>query len=186
MKVVVIYESMFGNTRVIANAIAAGLRPGNDVAVVPVARADKEVLAGADLVLVGGPTHIHGLSRAATRRQAVQMARKPQADLTIDEDAEGQGLHEWFSSVGQVGVPAAAFDTRLAGLAALTGRASRGINAQLRRHGFRVIASPESFLVDGHNHLVPGEELRARAWGEKLARKLQVAADSSAGTMLPR
>jgi hypothetical protein len=36
-------------------------------------------------------------------------------------------------------------------------------------HGFKVIASPESFFVIKEGHLEPGEETRARDWGERLA-----------------
>ena len=39
MRAVIIYESMYGNTHTIAEAIARGLEPGNEVAVVPVAGA---------------------------------------------------------------------------------------------------------------------------------------------------
>jgi flavodoxin len=38
MKTVIVYESMYGNTRVIADAIGRGLGPENETAVVPVAQ----------------------------------------------------------------------------------------------------------------------------------------------------
>ena len=41
MRVVIVYESMFGNTHLIADAIAEGLAPGNEVTVVPVAQAAR-------------------------------------------------------------------------------------------------------------------------------------------------
>ena len=63
----------------------------------------------------------------------------------------------------------AAFDTRIDAPAALTGRASKGIAKRLRRCGFDLVAEPESFLVDKHNHLLEGEAERARAWGAALA-----------------
>lgn len=44
MKVVVVYESMFGNTHAIADAIAAGIGEGKEVIVVPVARAGHELV----------------------------------------------------------------------------------------------------------------------------------------------
>jgi hypothetical protein len=174
MKVIVIYESMFGNTHLIAEAIAAGLRDGNEAVVVPVGGATAELLAGADLVVVGGPTHIHGMSRANTRNGAAQMARKPASELMLDADAEGPGLRDWFASLSAMRVSAAAFDTRLKGLALFTGRASQSIRRQLTRHGFTVVARPESFLVTTDNRLRPGEEDRARRWGSRLASQLPV------------
>lgn len=60
---------------------------------------------------------------------------------------------------------AASFDTRLSGIPALTGRASRGIARLLCGRGCRLVAPPESFLVTSKNTLLPGEAERARAWG---------------------
>ena len=79
MRAVVVYESMYGNTHLVADAIGAGLSTALNVSVVPVSQA---VLADASLVVVGGPTHVHGMSRAATRKAAVQdgaPAREPAA-----------------------------------------------------------------------------------------------------------
>ena len=64
MRTVVIYESVFGNTRQIAEAIAAGIRvsqPGSEVACVPVTTATAELVSGADLLIAGDPTHISGM-----------------------------------------------------------------------------------------------------------------------------
>ncbi len=63
MRAVIIYESMFGNTHSIANAIAKGLEPLDNVVVVPVVEAGRERSRDSDLLLVGGPTHFHGISR---------------------------------------------------------------------------------------------------------------------------
>jgi Flavodoxin len=169
MRAVVVYESMYGNTHLIADAVGAGLSSAFEVSVVPVAQADPAVLAGADLVVVGGPTHAHSMSRATTRKAAVEAADKPASPLTVEPDALGPGLREWFGSLGQYPVPAAAFDTRVHGPAALTGRASKGVARSLHAHGFRVIADPESFLVTRQDRLEPQETDRAREWGSKLA-----------------
>lgn len=172
MRAVIVYESMYGNTHLIADAVAAGLRSGLDVSVVPVAQASAAVLAGADLVVVGGPTHAHGMSRAGTRKMAVEAAAKPAGGLTVEPGAVGPGLRDWFGSLGRYPVKAAAFDTRLRGPAALTGRAAKGVARSLRAHGFELIAEPESFLVTKQDRLDAGETTRAREWGTKLAASL--------------
>ena len=51
MRVTIVYESMFGNTRVIAEAIAQGMGQGADVRLVRVADTYADVLQGADLVV---------------------------------------------------------------------------------------------------------------------------------------
>ena len=100
MKAVVVYESMYGNTHLVADAIATGLRAGDAdvVVVVPVEEADRGLLSDADLVVVGGPTHVHGMSRESTRKAAVEAARKDGSDLEMDPDAEGPGLRDWFDA----------------------------------------------------------------------------------------
>ncbi len=177
MKAVVVYESMYGNTHLIANAIAEGLRPRAEAVAVSVHDADGPLLANADLVVVGGPTHAHGLSHESTRQAAAVAAEKPGADLELDPDAEGPGLREWFESLAGV-TQAAAFDTRVDMPAAFTGRASKGIARRLRHQGARLVADPESFLVTKQTHLEPDEERRAREWGAQLALGLEPVAKS--------
>ena len=172
MRAVVIYESMYGNTHLVADAIAAGLAQAADVEVVPVDRATAAVLGGADLIVVGGPTHVHGMSTAMSRRGAVEDAGKPDRDLSLDPDAEGEGLRDWFDDAAALPPKAAAFDTRMQGPAALTGRASKGIAKRLRRHGCALVDDPTSFLVTKENHLVDDEAAHARAWGAQLAARL--------------
>ena len=87
----------------------------------------------------------------------------------LEPDALGPGLRDWFGSLGQHPVKAAAFDTRMHAPAALTGRASKGVAHLLRAHGFEVVAAPESFLVTKQDRLEPEETTRAREWGSKLA-----------------
>lgn len=176
MRGVVVYESMYGNTHLVADAIAQGLALSGGVVVLPVDRVDPELLDWADLVVVGGPTHAHGMSRTSTRSAALQAAAKTGSALRTDPDAGLSGLREWFDSLGTVPVLAAAFDTRAQGPALLTGHAAKGIAKMLRRHGMTLIGELGSFLVDSGSRLVPGEETRAREWGQSLASELLAAA----------
>ena len=169
MRAVVVYESMFGNTHAIADAIGKGLEPVDNVVVVPVAEAGRERLGDIDLLVVGGPTHFRGMSRTRTRTWAASIAQKPKNDLVLDRDAQGPGVRDWLTSLGPGHTKVAAFDTRFKGPAVLRGRASRPISRKLRRHGFEVVAKPESFFVTLKNHLEPGEEARAQEWGKRLA-----------------
>jgi len=177
MRAVIIYESIYGNTHVIADAIARGLEPGNEVTVVPVTNATQELLDGAGLVVVGGPTHLHGMSHANTRKAAVEQEHKHPGQVPLDPDAEGPGLRNWFSSLGRMSASAAAFDTRLSGPAAFTGRAAKGVARLLERHGLTLIAEAESFLVTKDNQLAPGEEDRAQEWGKQLAARIMATAE---------
>ena len=94
---------------------------------------------------------------------------------TPEQDKLRAELREYFAALmtpdRRDGL-AAAFDTRMQGPAALTGRASKGISHALRRQGYELISDPESFLVTKRNTLVGGEQDRAREWGEALANRL--------------
>lgn len=181
MRAVVIYESMYGNTHLVADAIADGLAPAFEVDVVPVSQASQELLTGADLVVVGGPTHAHGMSRPATRKAAAEAAAKPASGLRLEPDADAPGLREWFSTLGHYPVKAAAFDTRLHGPAPLTGQASKGLTRLLRAHGFEVVSKPESFFVTKQTQLQPLEAARAREWGSTLAASIAMNRSASTG-----
>ena len=126
MWAVIVYESMFGNTHAIADAVGKGLEPMLEVVVVPLAEAGGERLGDADLLVVGGPTHFHGMSRRGTRKWAAATAQKPGNDLVLDRDADGPGVRDWLVSLGhgdtKVGV---AFDTRFYAVAAVRQRAPR-------------------------------------------------------------
>ena len=96
------------------------------------------------------------------------------------QDTLGPGLRDWFGSLGRYPVKAAAFDTRVRGPAALTGRASKGVAHLLREHGFELAAEPESFLVTRQDRLEPQKTARAREWGTNLAA--DIAPSSAQGT----
>lgn len=170
MKATVVYESMYGNTHRVAEAIAEGL---GATAVVSAEEAARMDLSGLDLLVVGGPTHAHGMTRGQTRHAAVADSMSRDKGLTVDPSAEGPGVREWLDSLGPSSGRAAAFDTRVDMPTVLTGHASKGIGKQLKKHGFELVAEPESFLVSGDSGLVPGELDRARNWGQMLASPLR-------------
>jgi len=168
MRALVVYESMYGNTHVVASNVADGLRATHEVTLVPVAGATADLVAAADLLVVGGPTHMHGLPSAGSRRVAAQAAAKPGSGLSLDLAASGPGVYDLLKRLGDRPALAAAYDTRINGVPAFTGRASRIIGRLLKRHGYGLIAAPESFLVGPQSTLLDGATARARRWGAEL------------------
>jgi len=174
MKATVVYESMYGNTHLIADAIAEGLRPVGEVRLGSVSEVPPGSLDDVDLLIVGGPTHVRGMSRTGTRRAAVETAAKD-ADISADPAADGPGLREWLGQLpDRADGYSAAFDTRIDKPMLLTGSAAKGIAKELRRHHREPLATPESFLVAGSGGpLREGEADRARQWAEGLADRLR-------------
>jgi hypothetical protein len=166
MKAHVVYESMYGNTRHIAEAIADGLRVSipTDVAL---ARDDSGGdLDDVDLVVVGAPTHAWGLSGQRSREAAVLDATK-HPDHLFDCAPCAPGVREWLHEVKQPGTcRGVAFETRLAKPKLFTGSAARAIQRGLHRAGFETFAKAHSFSVTGMaGPLAPGEIERAQRWG---------------------
>ena len=174
MRALIVYESMYGNTRLIAEAIGRGLAP-TEVILVPAAQAAGVDLTQIDLLVVGGPTHVHGLSRPSTRQGAIDAAVTPKHTLHLEADAAGSGVREWLTSLPERSGSAAAFDTRQEGPILLTGHAAKSIGVHLLKAGGDLLADPESFLVTRSTALVPGEVRRAEAWGTMLGRALEAA-----------
>jgi flavodoxin-like protein len=168
MKALVIYESMYGNTREIAEAIAAGIGESADVHLVPTVEALDALTENPDLVVMGGPTHGHGMSRARTRQTAIADGNKPGSNVRVDPHADGPGIRDLLESIKTLDAHAAAFDTRTRMPAWLSGRAAKGIARALERRGARMVAAPESFFVNKDTSLVAGETDRARRWGAQL------------------
>ncbi|MGI9606143.1 MAG: flavodoxin family protein [Acidimicrobiales bacterium] len=176
MKSLVIYESMYGNTRVVADAIAEGLSDAGPVEVGSVAEFAPGDAAAFDLLVVGGPTHVHGMSRPRTRESAViEASVNPEIDA--EPGAASVGVREWLDGLPQEGPGNfAAFDTRIARPIALTGSAAKGIAKQMRKHSYEPIAEPMSFVVEeSEGPLGSGELKRARQWGSTLGRRLTLA-----------
>ena len=165
MRALVIYESMFGNTQLIAQAVADGLSRRLPVEVLEVGGAPTTIDADVALLVVGGPTHAFGTSRPRTRQDAARQA-------TDGLVSRGIGLREWLPTLEGPGpVAVATFDTRVA-RPRLPGSAARAAEKQLRRLGHRVIVPAESFFVEGTlGPLVEGEIEEARRWGETLGTR---------------
>ena len=160
MRSLVVHESMWGNTRAVAEAIASGL-PG-EVRCTTVADAPTD-LAGVDLLVVGGPTHAFSMSRTTTRRDA--------ASKGASEGQEALGIREWLAGLPAGAVTGiATFDTRVGSMKHLPGSAARSAAKLLKRHRAGSVVAVESFYVDDmEGPLLDGELERAREWGRSLA-----------------
>jgi flavodoxin len=152
MQTVVIYDSKFGNTERIAEAIGRGAGALGNVRVMSTAEAAAvtgTLAERPDLLLLGGPTQKRGPSPA----------------LRAFMDVLPAPLR---------GVPAASFDTRYRGPLLLMGSAAAGVAKVLAKAGSEAVAPPESFFMQRggpleRQQLESGEVERAEAWGHAVA-----------------
>lgn len=165
MTALIVVESMFGNTRRIADRIAGVLRQRLPVSVVDVADAPSTIPSEVTLLVVGGPTHAFSMSRRSTRDSAREQGSSAAAE---------SGIREWLEELdGTIGgIPALAFDTRT-DHRFVPGHASRAASRRLARHGCLIIEPPVSFHVTGtEGPLADGEEQRATEFAEMVLRDL--------------
>lgn len=156
MRTVVVYESHFGNTKSIAEAVAFGL--AGDVEIFEVGDAPTEFGPDVGLLVVGGPTHAFGLSRPGTRR-------------SVGALSEEIGVREWLNRLSLTDVTATAvFCTRVF-RPRLPGSAARAMARRLHRMGVPVIVPPVDFFVRGTDGpLLKTERERAIRWGTGLGK----------------
>jgi len=173
-RALVVYESMFGNGHRVAERVAEGLREGG-VEVELVRVLDAPSRPEVDLLVVGGPTHALGMSRAATRasRQTHVATAEDRARVAAEPGADtGPGIREYLRTLEITpGQPVGVYDTR-ATKPVPTG-AARAIARRIVALGAELVTAARAFQVAGMTGpLADGEERRALAWGVELATGL--------------
>ena len=151
MNTLVIYDSKFGNTKKVAEAIARGAGALGSVQVVPTTEARPALAARSDLVVVGGPTQRRSMSP-----ELVAFFETGLVDGRI------------------VDVSVASFDTRYKGSTWIMGSAAAETAKLLVKAGGGLLVKPESFFMHGggpmeRQTLEAGEIVRAEAWGRAVA-----------------
>jgi flavodoxin I len=159
MKAVVVYDSYFGNTEKIAQAIGSALAVKGDVSVVKASEASLDLLQGLDLIVVGSPT------RAFSQSEGIK--------AFLDK----------LSTISLRGVKSAAFDTRMPPevtnngvytfFSRIFGYAAPKIASMLKKKGCVEQMPPEGFTVMGsEGPLKDGELERAAEWGRAILEKI--------------
>ena len=148
MKALVVYDSVFGNTEQIAQAIGNALGSQKDVEILRVSNVKPEQLMGLELLIVGSPTH----------------GGRPTSAI--------QDFLNKVSEPAIRGTNVAAFDTRFSTrLVRIFGYAAGRIADSLKRNGGTLIASPEGFFVKGkEGPLKEGEIERAASWAKVIVK----------------
>ncbi len=155
MKAVIVYDSYFGNTEKVAQAVAGVLAKKAEVSLIRANVFQPEQLNGVDLFVLGSPT------RAFSPSDATKALLK-----TLERNSLR-------------GMKAAAFDTRvdvqkidnkfLSFMAKTFGFAYPTMQNRLKRTGVEISAEGKGFIVlDSEGPLQDGELEKAAAWAETL------------------
>lgn len=147
-KVLVVYDSVYGNTEKIAKALVEGIKSGGiEVDLMKIADVDLGKLGEYDLLAIGAPTQAFGIF-------------KPMKDFL-----------ERLKGVDLKGKRAFAFDTKMK--SRLAGSAAKGIEGRLGDLGLTIVKPRASAIVKGREGpLEEGAEETFKQIGSELAKML--------------
>lgn len=172
-RVLIAYESLFGATRQVAEAIADGIGESVEVDCRDVRSLSPYELRQFRRILVGAPTHARTLPTPASRAEGATWLEGRMRGAHLEEGALTPGLREWLEQTTLTGLDITPFTTRADMSRLLSGSALSAIARRLRRAGANVGDRGYEAIVDEHGHLCDGEADRAREWGRILGRSLQ-------------
>ena len=146
MRAIVVYDTQYGNTEMIAKAIGDAIE--GEVRVLRAGGFSPSELERPDLLIVGSPTH---------------GGRSTPAIQSFIKDAPAALLE---------GTEVVAFDTRGASMfVRIFGYAATRIADSLKKRGGKLVAPPEGFIVEGtKGPLGDGETDRAAAWAKEISK----------------
>lgn len=156
MSVLIVYDSIFGNTAAIARAIADGLASAHNLRLVACAPGVTPDLEDTELLIVGSPTRgfrpTPNIQECLARLDADRLAglRAAAFDTRVDIETIHPAPLRWVVSAG--------------------GYAADVLARQMRERGCIMAGPPEGFVVTGtEGPLKDGEAERARDWARGLA-----------------
>jgi flavodoxin I len=142
VKTLVVYDTLYGNTAQVAEAVGAAV--AGECQILSIDRANTSELGSFDLAIVGAPTQ----GGRATQAMQAFLVRVPALE----------------------GARIAVFDTRLrARWVKVFGYAAGKIAERMKSLGATLVAEPKGFIVEGKKGpLADGELERAAAWARSL------------------
>lgn len=155
MKILLVYDSLYGNTEKIAQAIGSVLGKQNQVRVLRVGDVKPTDLENLGLLIVGSPTHQFRAS--PTMKKFVSSIRKGKLN--------GMQVTSFDTRLGMGDMPSRI----LPPFVKIFGYAAKPMADALVSKGGKLVASPEGFLVKGmEGPLNEGELERAAQWAAQI------------------
>lgn len=155
MKIIIVYDSLYGNTEKIAMAIKAGFVTGHEVQTFKAKDINIRNIEEAELLIVGSPTQ-GGRFTEPIKIFLEKLPAKSLQDVkaaTFDTSMHMEGMGSFLNSITK-----------------LFGRASQRIAQELEKCGTDVIGT-ETFIVLGKQGPLKDFEIeRAREWAKGLIK----------------
>jgi flavodoxin len=160
VRAIVVYESYWGSTKQVAEAVAEGIGP--DVRALTTDEATPDLVAGADLIVAGAPMHAFSLPRESGLDNLKNDKKAPRP-----ADVSHPTLRSWLKELPKGSGKGAGFDTRFK---RSPGSAAKKVRKELQKAGYSPVGDDGEFLVAGtYGPMQDGELDRAREWGATLA-----------------
>lgn len=154
MKILIVYDSLYGNTEKIAEAIRAGFGQ-IEVQLKTAKNATTKDLQGIDLLVIGSPTHG---GRASEQTKQFLNSIKPDSLKNIK------------AAAFDTGIPTEAQNGFIRFVIRFFGYASGNISKMLAKKGAKVMAAETFFVLEKEGPLKKGETERAKKWAEQLIK----------------
>ena len=157
MKTTIIYDSRYGHTRKIAEAIGEGLGEGVDKEVIRVQDAKvDQVLRNTHLLLIGSPTQGGWYTEPVKSFLASLPEKSLEGKCAVSFDTSTLADNHGFV---------------VGALTRLFGNAAPRIEKELKKKGAHCFDSEIFYVVGKKGPLIHGEVERARSWGTKILKK---------------
>jgi flavodoxin len=148
MKAVIIYDSVYGNTEKIAHAMKDALA-AHEVHMIKVGDADIEKVKGADLLIVGSPTH--GGRPTPAMKDFLQKIPK-------------NALQGMCAAAFDTGIPKAGQGAFLQSIINVLGYAAKHIATALKKKGATILKAETFYVAGKEGPLKNGELDRVQSW----------------------
>jgi flavodoxin len=155
MKILIVYDSLYGNTEKVAHAMAESLQT-HEVSVTKADHAGEMDLSGVRLIIAGSPTH--------GGRPSPRMKRYLGA---IGSNA----LKDAYGAEFDTGIPRAGQKPFIRFVVRLFGYADKHIARALAKKGAHVTATETFFVLGKEGPLMDGELERAKRWAVVVAQQ---------------
>ncbi len=171
MNTLVVYDSLFGNTERVAQAVAGALRAFGEVQAVRIEPSQPDEIKRQEILRQYRVTGVRLEPAHPVELQGVDMLILGCPTQAFKATPAMLSFLETISPASLSGMAVSCFDTRARGP---FGSAARAMARKLQKMGVSLLLPPESFFVKGmQGPLKSGELDRAAAWARMLFKKAE-------------